>query len=574
MLSNHLLGRTSPFVNANDLSLRLIAFVASHLVDNEETPTQVSIGSVLNVSQPFVHAVLYKGKSFGEDKFDELAQTLEIDLDDLVAKLLSIDLEKSWLSQLKKVRSSPMNIAAAVFDSYETLHLKLEDERRVTRHPQAGRAFDSYKAYSEVLAFLWRSLALLEEAALCVGVLTQEGRRSRAIWVNDTVVGEHEVTRSLDDDHLLKWLLKQFCHARDPSQNDGSRVLRVSVPIAELPEAVVQNSQLLTGASDSVTISLRNVYSDMSPQGSSTNVSIVVLSDGILSDEVPERAMAMSCGCHLVDKVVSYAIEDNLRCIEVMMDSRLKFGEFLGGECENSYLELAELYVEQLFNAVLAKSTFSDLVATMDLWVYYLSEKTFVSPSEKFRRVNPKNEDETVWDNDEHFSLRLAFEREFELGRLEPRPLGKTRHMIAHQRALVMNKRDNCLGSKAWSSSHVLELGTFVGIPFIFRPLGEGTCFLSALYVRFMEDLLPKDASRAIEEIVWIMRDEELGERFAPLMRLNRVAKSKRPRFAWREFRDRDRGVWYEVGNKRDIDNIDKSASAINDSKRQFVVST
>jgi hypothetical protein len=94
--------RTSRYVNAHDISLRLIAFVADRLQESHRRPTQYEIGRVLKVSQPFVHAILCKGQSLGEDKFAAYARRQNLDIEDLVALLLNIDLEKSLLASLVK----------------------------------------------------------------------------------------------------------------------------------------------------------------------------------------------------------------------------------------------------------------------------------------------------------------------------------------------------------------------------------------------------------------------------------------------------------------------------------------
>ena len=121
--------------------------------------------------------------------------------------------------------------------------------------------------------------------------------------------------------------------------------------------------------------------------------------------------------------------------------------------------------------------------------------------------------------------------------------------MIAQRSALVINKRDNHVRSKVWASSHLLEVGTFVGIPFLFKPTGPtGACYLSALYVRFIEDLEPSESREAVSEFVgWMQRKNgRSASPFLPLIRLPKPV-SKKPKLAVQKFEDEYRGIWYEV---------------------------
>ena len=226
--------------------------------------------------------------------------------------------------------------------------MDIERERRSTRSRTTERAFDSYRAYSEVLQFVWNGLELQGDEAICVGVLTHEGGRNRAIWWSDSEDGSQEVSRALDGDSFLEWLLLHFDEFSDVKEQGAS--FAYSLRLADIPGSVLGETQIVDCANEYLTLVVRNVFLETPESENAMSVSLVVLQNCVSEDSnSPQRSMALSCGAHLIDKVVSYARQDDLRCMEVMLDSRLKDREFLGADGRKSDMEVAELSVSDLF---------------------------------------------------------------------------------------------------------------------------------------------------------------------------------------------------------------------------------
>ncbi len=224
-----------------------------------------------------------------------------------------------------------------------------------------------------------------------------------------------------------------------------------------------------------------------------------------------------------------------------MLDARLTLGKSLVSD-----FEVAEHRVKDFLQSISALPLVGEKLATCDVWLHYLSDKEFVSPSPLFRLVSPLNGDHQIPTSEGMLPIKSVFEREFESGRLQPRPFGKTRHMIANKRAIVINQSDNQLRSTFWSSSHNLDIGTFIGVPFIFRPTGTGgISFVSALYVRLIMDVEAEISKKIVAEILRLMGGSTRGV-FEPLLQ---TWKSKG--FTVMQYTDDERGVWYEVTGKR-----------------------
>ena len=262
------------------------------------------------------------------------------------------------------------------------------------------------------------------------------------------------------------------------------------------------------------------------------------MSDGKESPGQGKSILAYAA--RLAERVARYGVEDKLACMQILMDARLTTGKV-----RTERLEHAESYANELLTTICEESSFADKVATCDLWLYYVSGKKFVCPSESFQYISAKNGDRIFAETD-GATVREVYESELLKGRLQPKPLGKTNYMIANRKAIVINKRDNGCRTTFWSSSHKLEFGSFIGIPLWFFPDGkEGVCFMSALYLRCTEDLTKEESGTNVTQIVRAMENFR-GKRFIPMVKIK-----NRPHV--QELFDNDKGHWYEVQGERRI---------------------
>jgi hypothetical protein len=568
---SNIIGRTSEYLTGNDLSKRLIGLVASDALSKTGKMNQSIVAKMLKVSQPFIHSVLYKNKCFDGSKFMLYCKNNHLEIDELMSKLMNIKNESNILESLASAARMPCDKMQAVYDLYEETHEILDKERRITAQNNSTRSFDIYRAFSAILSFLCNGLCIENHPVLSAGIVLQEGSRKRTIWStrcprqNDLVV-----SRCLDnDDVFINWI---------SSCAHGRKIQPEVIHSEEIPSNILEASSLTRDIEENFTIVINDAYVNVSDYAEAMwYASCIAIIRNTVAKSVINKAKSMHCAIRLIDKVIHLAKEDEIRCMEVMLDCRLDTRDYLrGAEARKSDIEVAEYYTQNILNKICNIPMLKNNLATCDIWAYQVSTRSFISPTDGFRKINPRNSDFLVSTSEGELPLHVVFKQEYEAGRLEPRPIGKTRHMIASRRALVLNKKDNYTFSKVWSSSLVLELGTFIGIPFIFRPTGkDGASFLSALYIRFLSDMTPDEARDAISEIVWIMQSEKMQNRFEPLIRLHSIDEAERPSLGWQQFQDSERGIWYEVDasitdsnldttppSKPEVVNVDRSPSA------------
>ena len=369
---------------------------------------------------------------------------------------------------------------------------------------------------------------------ISAAIVTQEGESCRAVCIRADESGETRVIRVLDEEPMLV----DFCSKLEmQEENDGLDVFvaRASMPEEDISQAA---ASCLFGdgfgdANGEFTFRVQRAFKDHG-----TSVAVLTISEEASSKHAKS---ILAFASRLAERVARYGVEDKLACMQILVDARLSARRVEGrGE-----LERAEFYASELLGNVCEESKFSDKVATCDFWLYYVSDNSFVSPSESFRRVSSLNGNRVFPETDVD-TIRDVYESEFAMGRLIPRPLGKTNYMIANKKAIVINKRDNRCHTTFWSSSHRLEVGSFIGIPFWFYPDGkDGVCFMAACYLRCIEDLSKEQSGKVVSEIVHMMKDFR-GKRFVPMVKIKNEVDVQRQV-------DAEKGVWYEVQGKRRI---------------------